>query len=538
MAAGALVCILIAGIFTPSTANGQLTGSHAPEKILRGESANLFATWAGGTAIAGFVIHLPPDWKIESASVLRMSFRSLPLRIDSGEGDRHELVLDSPLDAAADIVVRVRSGDGYGSEQVTLTPFAISKSTGRRQLLLADGLSMIVHNEAAYSDPENRVVTFAAQNVRPLVYRSDAMPSMDLNHGFSASFWVKSTGLNEVVLSTWNGDEGEVYPIELVIGPAGRLRCFRGRPGEHQSMGSRKPIADGAWHRITVTNEPEAGWMRLQIDGRTVDSLFSATPLHISMKLPLAIGGRVPADDAYFDGMKPFSGLLDAVRIQKIPARRDNVLNLDFDRGLHEDLLAAPAQGVRLVRSDLSVRRPVDDFRASKLGGAVLLRWHSRASQAGEFAIERSRDGRQFDVVHRVRASPPSGAYEFTDADAGEGVVYYRLRQSFAGGGERVSATIKVGMGGEPTERVTLIGNFPNPFNNTTTISYKVNEQAYVQMSIWDISGQPVRHLVDRTQAPGFYEVQFDADELPSGTYFVRMHTEGGTESHKMILMK
>lgn len=542
VAVGAFACILTAGIFTVPSALGQFSGSHVPDKISRGESANLFASWGGNAAIDGFVVELPSGWQLESAALLKNAFRLVPVTVRSAGDGRYEVTLESRLDAAGEIVIRVRGGEAYGSDHVTVTPFVISAASGRRQALHADHLSLIVNPNGGYVDPENRVASFAEVDARPLVFRPERMPSLDLSRGFSASFWMKSTELNQVVFSTWNGDENRVYPIEVVVGPAGRLRCFRGRPGEHQSMGSKKPIADGMWHRIVVTNEPDAGWMRLQIDGRTVDSLFSATPLEIAMELPLAVGGRVPGSDEYFDGMKPFSGFLDEVHVQQFPSkgvkRRTAPLEIDFSRPVPGGLLVAPVRGVRLIKSDLSFGRPVDDFRASHQGGAVLLRWQAHDAESVEFVVERSRDGHRFEEVHQVRASSQSRTYEFSDSDAGEGVAFYRLRQSFAGGAERVSSTIKVGMGEEQPDRVTLVGNFPNPFNNTTTITYKVNEQTHVEMSVWDVSGQPVRHLVDRTVAPGIYEVQFNADELPSGTYFVRMHGEGGTKSHKMILMK
>ncbi len=541
-AAGAVACVLAAVLIMVPSALGQFTGSFVPEKIARGDAANLFASWGGGAGVDGFVVDVPPEWTLETASVLKNGFQPIGVGIQSvGEG-RYEVALGRRLEAAGEVVIRVRGGGGYGADRVTITPFASSGESRRRQMLEADRLSLAVHHDGGFVDPENRVASFSDPDSRPLVFDPGAMPSLDLHRGFSASFWMKSTGLNEVVLSSWDGEENQVYPIELVIGPAGRIRCFRGLPGEHQSMGSKIPVADGRWHRIVVTNEPDTGWMRLQIDDRAVDSLFSAAPLNVAMELPLTVGGRMPHADTYFDKLTPFTGLLDAISIHQVGSRDDvqrtRPLEVDFNLRLPEEVLDAPARGVRLIRSDLSFQRPVDDFRASHQGGSVVLRWKARVSESTEFVVERSRDGHVFAEVHRIPSSSPSGTYEFRDAAAGEGVAYYRLRQRFAGGGERVSSIIKVGMGEDQPQAISLVGNFPNPFNGSTTISYEVKEQAHVQVSVWDVSGQSVGQLVDQTQAPGRYDVQFDAGELPSGTYFVRAHSDGGTKSHKMILMK
>ena len=83
-----------------------------------------------------------------------------------------------------------------------------------------------------------------------------------------------------------------------------------------------------------------------------------------------------------------------------------------------------------------------------------------------------------------------------------------------------------------------LVGNFPNPFNPATTITYEVHQTSPVRVSVWDLSGQQVTVLVDRIQAPGAYQVRFEGGDLPSGTYFVRLENQRGTQTHKMVLMK
>ena len=84
-----------------------------------------------------------------------------------------------------------------------------------------------------------------------------------------------------------------------------------------------------------------------------------------------------------------------------------------------------------------------------------------------------------------------------------------------------------------------LIGSFPNPFNASTTITYEVREAQEVTVSVWNLAGHQVAHLVSTTHSPGVYEVGFDAGDLPSGTYFVRLQTpQAHPISHKVILMK
>jgi len=129
--------------------------------------------------------------------------------------------------------------------------------------------------------------------------------------------------------------------------------------------------------------------------------------------------------------------------------------------------------------------------------------------------------------------------FEFRDADVATQVVFYRIRQRFKNGTERLSGAIKMGLGRDKEEDAFLVGNFPNPFNPTTTIVYKVRKAQHVRISVWDLSGQQVTVLVDEVHQPGNFEVGFEGNDLPSGTYFVQLQSsKGPMQTHKMILMK
>jgi tetratricopeptide (TPR) repeat protein len=92
-------------------------------------------------------------------------------------------------------------------------------------------------------------------------------------------------------------------------------------------------------------------------------------------------------------------------------------------------------------------------------------------------------------------------------------------------------------------ERFTLMQPYPNPFNATTRISYELLEPMDVRMIIYDVLGRKVATLVDRRQDAGEYSVTWSGEtsyDVPvsSGIYFVRMETETGVQSAKMLLLK
>jgi hypothetical protein len=87
-------------------------------------------------------------------------------------------------------------------------------------------------------------------------------------------------------------------------------------------------------------------------------------------------------------------------------------------------------------------------------------------------------------------------------------------------------------------EEFALIGNYPNPFNPTTTISYSLENAGNVTLAVFDVTGREVAKLVDGYRNAGVHEVTFDASGLASGVYIYRLTADGNTSIAKMVLMK
>jgi len=89
----------------------------------------------------------------------------------------------------------------------------------------------------------------------------------------------------------------------------------------------------------------------------------------------------------------------------------------------------------------------------------------------------------------------------------------------------------------------SLYQNYPNPFNPSTTISYDLDEQTQVQLSIFNTKGQKIITLVNENKNAGINSVVWNGrDEngktAPSGIYFYKLQTEKYSSTKKMILMK
>ena len=91
---------------------------------------------------------------------------------------------------------------------------------------------------------------------------------------------------------------------------------------------------------------------------------------------------------------------------------------------------------------------------------------------------------------------------------------------------------------------ITLLeGNYPNPFNPSTTIRYSLSKKENVNLKIYNIKGQLVKNLVNESQEPGKYSVIWDGDnehktQVSSGIYLYRFETKETTQIKKMLLIK
>jgi hypothetical protein len=88
-----------------------------------------------------------------------------------------------------------------------------------------------------------------------------------------------------------------------------------------------------------------------------------------------------------------------------------------------------------------------------------------------------------------------------------------------------------------------LRGNYPNPFNPTTTISFSLKEKAPVSIDIYNILGQKVRTLYSGELGSGIHNLTWQGIDdkgraVASGVYFYKMKSTEYSSTKKMILMK
>jgi len=88
-----------------------------------------------------------------------------------------------------------------------------------------------------------------------------------------------------------------------------------------------------------------------------------------------------------------------------------------------------------------------------------------------------------------------------------------------------------------PTE-FCLLPNYPNPFNAITTIRYEIPESSPVILSIYDINGRLIKILENTLRQPGKYSIVWDAANVSSGVYLIRIQAGSFQKVRKCLLMK
>jgi len=122
-------------------------------------------------------------------------------------------------------------------------------------------------------------------------------------------------------------------------------------------------------------------------------------------------------------------------------------------------------------------------------------------------------------VIYSIwqRSLSPEAFYSTSDVDFGETLSIGEFDKSSAG----------------------LEQNYPNPFTETSTIKYSLQNESKVHIKVYNIFGQEVSTLLDDVKNAGEHEIIFNADNIhSSGVYFYVFKAGNYTETRRMVIQK
>jgi hypothetical protein len=102
--------------------------------------------------------------------------------------------------------------------------------------------------------------------------------------------------------------------------------------------------------------------------------------------------------------------------------------------------------------------------------------------------------------------------------------------------GDSVATSISLS---EDNLRTPLIfQNYPNPFNNRTTFQFELESTSTIRLFVFDMKGNIVQKLVNKTMNAGIHSISWDASRLPSGIYLCELRKNNQLEVLKILLQK
>ena len=180
--------------------------------------------------------------------------------------------------------------------------------------------------------------------------------------------------------------------------------------------------------------------------------------------------------------------------------------------------------------------------------------WNTVTDAAGLFSLAISDMG-GVSGYYRARATNAEGEVVGSWSSIALNRNHRQVLELTLGGGARVvrvqplaasgpEAAAKPAFAAETLPEASgLLPNSPNPFNSATLITYQLSSAGPVKLVIYNVLGQPVRTLVNESQAKGLYQIRWDARNqagvsLSTGVYVARLSYPGGVQTQRLLYLK
>lgn len=363
-----------------------------------------------------------------------------------------------------------------------------------RGLMLIAGVIMLALPSLLFSQPRGSALGF--DGVDDYVRVPDA-PSLDMTNGVTIAAWIFLDSYTEWASIVTKGgfpDDGDaITPNNYTVhqsGPSaasgefGHLR-FTSNLGLAGDSHSIIPLRE--WHHVAVTFNGEK--VRFFLDGRP-DGVIPFFGQLEPNDDPLHIGVDFPGIDEYWHGC------LDEVMI--------------FNRALsHKEI------------------RALGDNDRESIFRALVGFWRFNEGK-GEVAHDRSRrrnHGQLFGNPTWKKIDDDDDDDDDDDNDDNE------RDRSWAGELNDNAAPL------------TLLPNYPNPFNPETEIRFQLRETSYVVVKIFNIIGEEIRTLMDEPREAGYHHVRWDGKDkngkaVASGIYLYQLRAGSFSQVKKMNLLR
>jgi hypothetical protein len=135
--------------------------------------------------------------------------------------------------------------------------------------------------------------------------------------------------------------------------------------------------------------------------------------------------------------------------------------------------------------------------------------------------------------AHTIELTDPAGCFD---------PIAVTCPTGFVGGNDGDFFRVDIPSAHKPAE-FTVLGNYPNPFNPSTSIRYGLSEDTWVTVKVYNTLGQEVATLVDEFQSAGYRSVSWhgrtnEGNPVASGLYVYRIQAGSNVTTGRMMFMK
>ena len=195
-----------------------------------------------------------------------------------------------------------------------------------------------------------------------------------------------------------------------------------------------------------------------------------------------------------------------------------------------------------LVGASGALQNKLVKFEAKLIENIVKINWTTESEKENElFSIERSKDGKQFEVIENMPGAGTSSFvrnYATIDTKPYDGRSYYRIKHTDFEGKRTYSEVRQIsrGVSSEIASGIVFKSVGPNPFNNQFMVNYSLPIEGIVEIQLYNTIGQMI-FKTTKKDAAGSNNFEFiDENNLPPGNYI--LNVINGTQKFSKKIVK
>jgi len=169
----------------------------------------------------------------------------------------------------------------------------------------------------------------------------------------------------------------------------------------------------------------------------------------------------------------------------------------------------------------------------------IVLSWQTAIERdAKEYVVEKNLAGKwiEYEVVKAKGNTNQVSDYQIIDKAQNFGKIQYRIKSVDLDGSYKYSDVVEVNV--NHPEELLVAKNYPNPFNPMTNITVNLPDDQNLKVNVYNVAGQLVTTIFDGFKQKGVHNFEFNANNLPSGTYICKVQTSNNSKTIKMLLLK